>query len=242
MYFAINQNERKNLIKKSKNGVIIKYCPTCNRNSNEFKFIGDFCEICSTKKILETIPDSIEINQCKDCKKIKTNLGYYEFNKASLVALLSKIVKNSSVKILNFDQDKKTILARFTIHKDQDKLVFEKQFSYKIKNLMCQQCYWRHSGYYEAIVQLRIDSDNMQQNKQDKIERILKSLTNFIINNNGFIARIDKEKFGYDIYTSNKIETARYFAIKKYKPKVSFTLYGLKNGKRVYRNTYLLKI
>lgn len=155
---------------------------------------------------------------------------------------MSKIVKNSSVKILNFDQDKKTILARFTIHKDQDRLVFEKQFSYKIKNLMCQQCYWRHSGYYEAVVQLRIDSDNMQQNKQDKIERILKSLTNFIINNNGFIARIDKEKFGYDIYTSNKMETARYFAIKKYKPKVSFTLYGLKNGKRVYRNIYLLKI
>ncbi len=155
---------------------------------------------------------------------------------------MSKLVKNCSIKILEFDQNKGTLLAKFTFYKDNEKLSFNKEISFKIKNLMCNQCYRKHSGYYEAVVQLRLDPENIKENKTQKLENLLKKLIDFINKNGDFIAKMEKEGSGYDVYTSNKMQTARFFEIRRLKPKVSFTLYGLKNGKRVYRNIYLLRI
>ena len=47
------------------------HCPTCNRSSDDTRFIGSFCEFCIIKKIEKAVPDSVIIYQCRFCKMIK---------------------------------------------------------------------------------------------------------------------------------------------------------------------------
>ncbi len=210
----------------------MKYCPTCNRNSNEIRFIGEFCEICTIKKISAEIPESVEITQCKDCGKIKTNQGYVKLDKLSLSAILQKLLKNSFVKIKAVDFDKNIITAQFSIFKNGDKVRFDKPILFSIKKSMCDQCYRRHSGYYEALVQLRVSGNEFYEKEISKIEKIASSLTKYIEAGNGFIAKIEKSKNGLDIYTSDKKATSAFMSLHKFKPKVSFTLMALKMERR----------
>ncbi|MCL5105795.1 MAG: 60S ribosomal export protein NMD3 [Candidatus Marsarchaeota archaeon] len=219
----------------------MKYCPTCNRNSNENRFIGEFCETCTIKKINAEVSESAEITQCKDCGKIKTNQGYAKLDKLSLSAILQKLLKKSFVKIKAVDFDKSIINAQFSIFKNGEKVRFEKHILFSIKKSMCDQCYRRHSGYYEALVQLRVSGNEFHEKEMSRLEKIASNLTKYIEAGNGFITKIEKSKNGLDVYTSDKKATSAFMSLRKFKPKVSFTLYGLKNGKKVYRNIYLLK-
>ncbi len=152
------------------------------------------------------------------------------------------MLKNSFVKIINFDVDNSILNVQFSIFKNNEKVRFNKQIYFAVKKSMCDQCYRKHSGYYEALVQLRFNNVEFYDAQIKKLEKIIKNLTKFIESSNGFITKIEKLKRGFNIYTSDKKETSAFMSIYKFKPKISFTLYGLKNGRKVYRNIYLLKI
>ncbi len=157
-------------------------------------------------------------------------------------AVLSKLIKKCLIKVLEVDENKRIVLARFRFYKDNGRLTFKKEISFKIKTIMCMQCYHRHSGYYEAVIQLRSDSEIIQENKMKKVDNMMNHIVDFTNHIGGFVARLDKKRGGYDIYVSDKNEMSRFFQVRKLKPKISYVLYGLKNGKKVYRNIYLLKI
>ncbi|HIH50177.1 TPA: hypothetical protein HA291_01835, partial [Candidatus Micrarchaeota archaeon] len=89
-------------------------------------------------------------------------------------------------------------------------------------------------GYYEALVQLRGD--------WDRINSLIRNITKYVERRNGFIAKIEKVENGKDVYLSDKLMANAFFHDYDLKPTRSFRLYGMKRGKKVYRNTYSLRL
>ena len=67
-------------------------------------------------------------------------------------------------------------------------------------------------------------------------------LTKYVEANGAFISKTEKEGTGIDMYISNKKLVSAFFMLYRLKPKRSYTLYGMKHGKELYRNIYALRL
>ena len=89
---------------------------------------------------------------------------------------------------------------------------------------------------YEAIIQIRPKDEELEAFIKDKINK----------NDYVFITREEKKKYGLDLYISS-LKFAKKLApiIKekfKVKPMFSTTLFGMKDGRRLYRLTVLFRL
>ncbi len=211
---------------------MLKYCPTCNRSSDEVRFIGEFCEVCVADRLKEKIADSAGVERCKSCERIRTREGYAVPDKNTVKDAISFSMKpKCDIFIDSFDW--KAAEVRFRCEVDGEKVAFAKKINIRVTKTMCIDCYRKTSGYYEAIVQLRGDAE--------RCERVMKRLLTFIDRRDTFASRIDELSNGYDLYLSNKKTASAFFEYYDLKPKRSYSLYGLKGGKKIYRNIYLLR-
>lgn len=214
---------------------MIKYCPLCNASSDKIHFIGEFCENCLIKDIKKIIKKEVKIEFCNRCNRLKVNGEYIENTKSNLNAAMFSaldIKRCKSVKINSIDEKFANINITYLI--DDEYVKFDDIIRYKMIHQICQECYRKSSGYYEAIVQLR-------GNKQH-IDTIVNKIQKFIESRGAFISKIETlDNGGLDLYLSDKSMMKTFFLIYKLNPKKSYTLYSIKNGKKVFRNTYFLK-
>ncbi len=212
---------------------MIKHCPTCDRTSDKVSFIGEFCEVCVSGKLKEGIPDRVIIERCKSCERVRTPTGYGIPDKITLRdAIKQGLHTKFDIKVASFDW--RHAVVRFSHEVDGNPVSFERSIALDVKKTMCLDCYRKTSGYYEAIFQLR--------GPRDSVDRMMKRFTNFIETRGAFISRIDELGNGYDIYMSDKKLASAFFEHYELKPKRSYILYGLQRGKKVYRNTYMLRV
>ncbi len=136
------------------------------------------------------------------------------------------------VKVKGYEADRAD--AVFTYVVDDERVGFPKSIELKIKHETCQRCYRISAGYYEAIVQLRGNVKKMDS-LSEKIKR-------YVERRGGFITKVESIDNGLDIYASDKMMMNEFFNDYDLKPKRSFRLYGLRKGKKLYRNTYSLHI
>lgn len=66
-------------------------------------------------------------------------------------------------------------------------------------------------------------------------------MTRYLDSNDAFVSKMEENEHGIDMYVSNKRLAAAFISKMKLHPNTSFTLVGLKNGKRVYKNTYAIR-
>ena len=212
---------------------MIKHCPTCERTSDQVNFIGEFCEVCVTGKIKEGIPSRVTLDRCKSCERVRTPTGYGFSDKITLRdAIKQGLHTKLDIKVASFDW--KSAVVRFSCEIDGNPASFEKSIAMDVKRTMCIDCYRKTSGYYEAIFQIR--------GPRDAVDKMVKRFTNFIETKGAFISRVDELDNGYDIYMSDKAIAGIFFEHYELKPKRSYTLYGLQRGRKVYRNTYMLRL
>jgi nonsense-mediated mRNA decay protein 3 len=214
---------------------MIKHCPTCDRTSKDALFIGEFCEFCVTAKASKNFPTYAAVEYCKRCGRIKTNEGHVEFTKRALGAVLAKELCNSKCKIdvRDFGEKSAKVFVTVTIG-DEDRVGFEKEIKLKTSHMICQDCYRKSSGYYEAVFQIRGEKEGVNAMMQ-KVKRFLEA-------RGAFISKIDEHDTGIDVYVSDKAMMKTFFLYNKLKPKASYTLYSIKQGRKVYRDTYMLRI
>jgi NMD protein affecting ribosome stability and mRNA decay len=215
---------------------VLKFCPTCNRSSNDIKFIGEFCEVCTINRVKKGLKDSANLNYCKRCNRIETPLGHRALTNEALGIALAKAICNSKceVKVESFDKGRaKVLIKNYKLGLDSVDFPFE--IRVKLQHRICQDDYRKSSGYYEAIIQLRESPERSQ--------RLLKKIDGFLKAHGAFIGRIEKtDNEGLDIYASDKKLVSEFFMKNRIKTKNSYTLYSIKGGKKVYRNTYLVQL
>ena len=110
------------------------------------------------------------------------------------------------------------------------------EFSIKINFSICNTCKKRNTQYYEAILQIRPKSGEMLKFIKENIK----------FKKNVFITKEESLKFGYNIYLTSQAYAKNLASLLKKKfdveIKITYTLFGRKEGKDVYRSTILIRI
>jgi NMD protein affecting ribosome stability and mRNA decay len=165
--------------------------------------------------------------------RIRTRDGYKELNKESLASAIGSSIRGKfKVAITGFTET--MAYANLTYYTDPGSVTFEKKISIRRTHEMCTSCFRRRSGYFEATVQLR--------GNPERIQSMIRKLTKYIERRGGFITKVEEVTNGIDVYTSDKLATSEFFKEYELKPGRSYTLYGLKHGNKLYRNTYVLRL
>jgi nonsense-mediated mRNA decay protein 3 len=212
------------------------YCPTCNRSSDDCLFVGDFCEFCIAEKLRKKIPKGMTIFQCRFCNRVKVGNTFIEpgNEKRVLGKAIKHMLKNEyEVGVLEFGRNN---IAKCMLTKalDGGDIKFEVDITIKRLHETCQRCFRISAGYYQGIIQLRGD--------RSKMDRMMGKLSRYEERRGGYITKVEDVSNGIDIYVSNKEAANNFFIDHDLKPLRSFRLWGVKKGKKVYRNTYSLHL
>ncbi|MEM0481094.1 MAG: NMD3-related protein [Candidatus Aenigmatarchaeota archaeon] len=212
-----------------------KLCPICG-NQTEI-FVEGICLDCYRNEFLKKnkVNTKIKIFQCKYCGKYSISKKYlfYTFEEA----LNHYIKHNKDYKFENAE----VILEneKIKIYRDNI-LLFAFDLEVEIKPFSCKFCIMKNSGYKQAIIQLRT---NKNYKLLDEIGKIVEenSYNDFY----SFISRVEKSEKGIDVYIGSK--KVAYKILKNFEKKygisykISRTLVGVKEGKKVYLDTILIK-
>ena len=211
-----------------------KYCPICNRSSDEFKFYGEFCEVCTKDMLSKKLPNQIHVDKCRVCKRIRLGNDFVEENSASIEEELKHALNKYTVKLASYNEEFGLAYVSITTTIAGEELTLEKRISIKYNKTICKQCSRRLGGYYEAIFQIR--------GEPEQVERFKESVKNYFVANNEFVTKEEQVNNGVNMYLSSKKLAESYLSGFRIKAKKSFTLHTVKNGKKLYRNTYSIQL
>ncbi len=211
-----------------------KHCPLCNRSSDEFKFYGEFCEVCTRDMLSKKIPKEIHIDRCRVCKRIRLGDSFVEESDASIEDALRHALNKYELKLDSYNPLLGIANVKIWAESNNDKIMLEKRISIKYKKTICKQCSRRLGGYFEAVFQIR--------GSKEKVDAFKQGVKNFFEANNEFITREEEVDGGIDLYLSNKKLASSYLSMLRIKATRSYTLHTVKNGKKLYRNTYSIQL
>lgn len=233
-------------------------CVECGKYSEPIH--DGLCLNCYFKnKTFASGPNFLNIIKCANCDSFKFK---NKWEAISLNEIIGKVIHNN-IKIS--DELKKTNIEFKFLN---DKNPYKKQleititgFFYNLKaveNLSlqinikrenCDTCSKKFGGYHEAIIQIRADKRNLKTNETEGIYDLVTDYIKFL-NDKGnqtvFITDFEIKKNGLTFFLSDN--STAFSIVKKIKEeyagdiKKSSKNIGMKNGKQIYRMTYLLRL
>ncbi|MEM3227953.1 MAG: NMD3-related protein [Candidatus Micrarchaeaceae archaeon] len=214
----------------------MKYCPICNASNEELAFVGELCINCFKKLELKKLPEAMKITICKRCGRIKTPQGWKRQNKGAFGDVAAKELKNRNVvaKLKSIDLDAGKAEVEFIVEAENEKVGIEKEVGVELLRTVCDICYKKSAGYYEAIVQLR--------GGEDSVRKMEEHIGRFLENGDAFIAKREAHGYGVDLYISDRKAIELFMNRNRLHPKRSYTLYGTKNGRKLYRHSYSVQL
>jgi len=213
---------------------MLKVCPRCGATSDKKKFIGSFCEDCFAERVQISVPHRIESVICKTCSRIRTD-RWERMSARALEKLVRKEIKGKydNVRFVFPDSGEGTASAVFIVSAGDSFIEIPRQFELVQKKALCEDCSREVSGYFEAIIQLRGDAK--------KVEKMFRSLERSL-RRKTFLPRIEEQKNGMDIYVGSNKEVLSLVEELGIRAEITHTLHGVKDGKRVYRTTYCIRL
>lgn len=232
------------------------YCVDCGKEKPIFR--EGSCLECYVKNH-EFIkgPEIFHIPVCSYCDAYKYKNTW---KKESFEKIVGRYVKNAfsfnpelqNVHINIECHDKEdTIFCKvdFTGEIDDETVSEEHYIEVRLKPNVCDVCSKQFGGYHEAILQIRPEQKKLSIEKKDTIQRFVISLIQQMQekgNRHVFLTDMGKKHGGLNFFISEK--QAAYAIIKKIQEEfggdihVSSKNVGMKDGKQVYRYTYLVRL
>ncbi|MFQ5406684.1 MAG: NMD3-related protein, partial [Candidatus Micrarchaeia archaeon] len=103
-----------------------------------------------------------------------------------------------------------------------------------LKKSSCSACLRKSSGYFEAIIQLRGNSLKVARARQD----LQKAVKRF----KSFINKTDEKKEGIDLFIESRQAAHEALGCLKLKYATSRKQSGMREGKKLYRTTYCVRL
>lgn len=209
---------------------MVKHCPICNRTSDKFTFYGEFCSECTKKDIVAKVNKDIEITRCKRCGRIRIPSMFAPPDGDGVEAIINRQIKPYRFKLGEVVGNR----AEGMVIDDSKRAEADYGFEISFKDTLCERCARLASGYYEAVFQLR--------GGRKKVDAMAGRIERYFEHYLEFISRITDVDNGTDVYVSSKTMATSFVKRNRLKPTMSYTLWGLKNGKKFYRNTYAIRL
>ncbi|MFH1447715.1 MAG: NMD3-related protein [Candidatus Micrarchaeota archaeon] len=207
-----------------------KLCPKCGSLSSQKKFIGVFCVDCHPSRLNLKYPQISDIPLCKSCGRVKAR-GWTEKNMKNIESFILSKCKGKFSEVRLLLEPKPQIV--FVIEVDNSSIRISKDIEIRYRECLCPECTRTVSGYYEAIIQLRGDRGTIEK-FQNRLLKKLERKTS--------VPKIEEPKEGIDIYVVSKEKTLEVLSDFGKKFKTSNKLFGVKDGQRVYRTTFCVRL
>jgi len=232
------------------------FCVECGKETKIFR--NGVCIDCYLKnKSFTHGPEILDIYICSKCSSYKhKNLWLDESFEEVLIRHIKDEFKisNELEKVqIKTDCKKKDKIIFCTViifaHLNEHELSEKHFLTVRIKGVVCDICSKQYGGYFEAIFQVRADIRKLTRKEieiiRSDVENYVKSFRNK--GNRGlFITDIGEEYGGIDFYLSEK--GSAHTIAKKIQEKFGGEIkessknFGMKDGRQIYRMTYLLRI
>jgi len=220
-----------------------KFCPKCGIKTE--KFYENVCEKCFLEKfsLKDKIPNTLLIKECKFCKKFFFKDVVSENLEELIESVLGKILEKEKMEWIDCKILGENVLVKMKIKVDDLEKIEEASIKLIIKKFTCNFCSMERSGYYQAILQVRV-KEEIKREIEREVEEKIEVLRKF--DSLAFVSKVEEQKNGIDFYIGSKKSANEIanFLKKKYKAKIKISrkLFGFERGKRVYRDTILISI
>ena len=203
-------------------------------------FVGFFCQDCFLESHdFYTMPKALLLRKCAKCKKARFNKDFETYSDELFLAwLVSKIKPKFTLESFSgkIHPAKNAIIADLKLNFMAQAIPITKELSFKvdIDSNACTQCSRQSGGYHEALIQIR-------SKYKEKLARLAEKVAKEV-EKNSYVGAYEWLPEGVDIQVGDK-KTAMQAAQKLEKPySVSHTLVGQKKGKRLFRDTILVRV
>jgi len=232
------------------------FCVECGKETKIYK--NGVCIECYLKENKFTQgPEIIDLPLCTHCGSYKYRNNW---TNELLTELLKRVVKktfkiskelkkvdiNSACNESKGGYECKIIISGFI---DDFQVVEEHNVLVRLKKIVCDVCSKQFGGYHEAIIQVRTEGKKLNQ---EELKNIQLSVENIVQNLQAkgnrtlFITDVSQEHGGLDFFISDKqaalVITKNLHDEYGGNIKQSSKNIGMKDGKQVYRVTYLLRL
>lgn len=227
----------------------MSYCVECGRETT----LGKLCEECFDKKHeLVRVPKTVDITLCAHCGAHERGANWIRVDKLDAVryALEGAIEVESTVELDVLDvnlreEDKRNYTAelQFIFKIDNTDFRREARTRVRIKQGVCGNCSKQKGLYYEAVLQVRPPEGGSQEFVQQATDIVHSEVERAA--DDIFISKEESMHGGVDFYLSSrgagksiaKLLQSRFGG----EVTTSSTLQGRKDGKDVYRMTFLFR-
>ena len=231
------------------------FCIECGR---EDELVGSLCKDCYSKKHAQaSLPDHVDVTLCAHCSSMLTEKGWEDvgsMREAAEAAIeqalsLSKEAKPSDIRVQLSEKDERNLEAKVEVLVSAEGHEFARKLRtiVRLKRGSCIECSKKHGRYYEAIMQVRGPGRSLDERIEESVEKLVKDRVASMRKGSRevFISKIDRVKGGLDFYFST-IPAARAIARNLQDSmctefKESSSLWGRRDGKDVYRMTFLVR-
>ena len=209
------------------------FCVECGKKGKTYHGLCIDCYL--KRKKFFVIPESIEVAFCRECDAYRIG---NEWRRGNFDEDLRSHIMNSIKAEIDYEciMDGMEVVCRGKFEgRDVEERKRVKMIS---KEKLCPECSLRKGGYFEAIIQVRDASKKIMEEVDEIIRKSAER-------SGSFITRKERVRGGYDYYMGNK--KAAEHAVREIKSmpgvemKMSSTLHGMKDGRRIYRDTYSLR-
>jgi nonsense-mediated mRNA decay protein 3 len=220
-----------------------KFCPKCGKTVE--KLYNNLCadDFLRTLSLEKAFPKKIVLKQCKQCGKIYVNKKSAASVEGALDLFLQEVLKADTIYSASYRIEGQRV--HITLKLRYEDLEKEESFVRElvVKNIVCESCSMKNSGYFNSILQLRVP-ENILQIIIDDILNQIDLMRNY--NQMAFIGKVEKKKEGVDFYIGSKDVAEQIAKDLKIKYgaeiKKSSKQSGYLNGKKIYRDTILVRI
>lgn len=233
------------------------YCVKCGREADElYEHLCPDCYVRSRNFV--EFPQDVIVHSCRSCGRFEI-LGEWKdssFNEAAEAAIMDSTYIENGVELLDYelDMEQKSPIhhqASVLFHLRVAGLELEREASIRVRHreMTCPTCQKVNGNYYEAIIQVRPAAGGKFRGEElEDISREIRRMVDagFSRNPGIFITKEEDMHGGRDFYIGDSSYASRMARrlVKNYGATYteSSSLWGMKNGRELYRMTYLVRL
>ncbi|MDE1798098.1 MAG: hypothetical protein KGH63_01685 [Candidatus Micrarchaeota archaeon] len=207
-----------------------RICPSCGASSTSRPFVGEHCANCALDQLRPGWPSSVELLWCPHCDRIWRSPRWMPNTPQLIAAAVAQLFEKAHVPG-HYNAEAKQWEGVWT--GGHSSVPFTQPFEVKMKKTICPDCNRHTSGYFEGIIQLRGPTEACAR-MADKLARRINRKTS--------IPKMESMHGGLDIYVVLKKDIPSVIEQEGLTFTRSEKLAGEKNGERLYRSSFLVRL
>jgi len=205
-------------------------CPHCGVLEDKKPFVGEHCIDCTLKRERKSWPSEMELTRCPKCGNLWREREWKKVAPSLITALIDEKMERAGLEG-HYNMEAQVWEGVFT--SAGAKIPYRHPLKIAYKNMQCTTCERSSGNYHEAIIQLRGDPIRVERARKRLIRRIEQKT---------FIAKVEPMHGGVDIFVGIKKDIEVILRREGHKFVRTEKLVGQREGQRLYRSTFLLRL